>query len=182
MEEQTSMPAVQEDTGLSPGCMSALGVIVILLGVFAISAPLLTTLSIALVGGWLLILVSVVRAIDAITHREDGNLLFGLIIAGLFLIGGVLLISNPVPGVITLTLVLGLVFLIQGLVLVIQGIRETQAIKIVNGVIAGVLGIVVLLGWPDSSQITIGIILGVYLIIEGTGLILGRRRVSDGNP
>jgi len=153
-----------------------LGFIVILLGIAAIAAPLLTQLSMTVVVGWILVFAAVVRGVHAVIDRKEGSLLLGLFVSVLTFIVGVLILNNPIPSVLTLTLLLAVLFILEGLILIVRGFTKRWEIinwstLVVNGFVSGLLGVFILMNFPSSARWAIGLLLGVYLLVTGYTLM-----------
>ena len=168
--------SAQTPSSTGPRHSKLLGFIVILLGVAAIAAPLLTQLSMTIVAGWILIFAGIVRGVHAVINRKEGGLLLGLIVSVLtFIIGG-LILNNPIPSVLTLTLLLAVLFIVEGLILIVRGFSKRLEIinwstLVVNGFISGLLGVFILVNFPSSARWAIGLLLGIYLLLTGYTLM-----------
>jgi uncharacterized membrane protein HdeD (DUF308 family) len=96
-----------------------------------------------------------------------GALLFGL----LSLAGGVFLLFRPGVGMLLLTLLVGVLFMVQGAAETFLAF-EARPSKgwgwmLASALVSIVLAIVILAGWPGSSLITLGILIGVNFITSG---------------
>ncbi len=184
-EDSAQDSSAPPTSSTAPRHSKLLGFIVILLGIAAIAAPLLTQLSMAVVAGWILIFAGIVRGVHAVMNRKEGGLLLGIIVSVLtFMIGG-LILNNPIPSVLTLTLLLAALFILEGLVLIVRGFSKRLEIinwstLVVNGFVSGLLGVFILLNFPSSAGWAIGLLLGIYLILAGYTLMTQRPAEPDG--
>ncbi|NEP17646.1 MAG: HdeD family acid-resistance protein [Leptolyngbya sp. SIO4C1] len=153
-----------------------LGALMMLLGIAAISLPLTTSLAFTIWIGWLLIGNSILKFIYAAQTREEGSFWVKLILAVLYLGAGVLLVVNPLEGVLTLTLLLGTFFVAEGLVELILAIQVRSLSNwgwvLFNAVLTLLLGIIVWLRWPLDAPWLIGTLVGVSFIASGLSRVM----------
>ena len=166
------------------------GVSLILLGILAISSPMLAAVAVNLLIAWLIVMAGIVHLVVAFHTREAGSLIWRLLV-GLAYVGfGVYMIARPALGVASLTLLLGSLFLVEGLFNIALFFRARSARRsswiLLDGVVTLLLGLMIYLQWPSSSAWAIGTLVGVSLIFSGVTrvmLALAVRRVaSAGQP
>lgn len=156
------------------GWLMALGVLWIIVGVVAIAAPGLATLTSVVFFGWLLILTGIAKFIHAFSVRVGEGFFLDLLLSILRTIVGVLLVTRPGAGAVSLTLVLALYFCTAGLYrlgLALTVLPIHRGWVALNGAISFVLGILIFLQWPSSSIWVIGTFIGIDLIVEGWTMI-----------
>ena len=168
------------------GWFIALGVAFIIGGVFAITAPLVASIAVALVVGWSLIFVGIVQLIHSWSTRDWGGFIWQVIIGLIILAGGISMIIDPIVATVTLTLLLGLVFIAKGAMQLILGFRFRPHANwgwiVAAGVVAIVLGVMILVQWPTSSIWVLGTLAGISLIFSGWSYImiaLAARRLTN---
>ncbi len=129
------------------GWFIALGIVFIIGGILAIAMPLLASLTVAIIVGWLLLIVGIVQLVLAWSMRSWGGVAWQIVIGVIFVLGGLSLIVNPLSGAITLTLVLGIIFIAKGIMQLILGFRfrphEGWGWVVAAGVLAIVLGLMI---------------------------------------
>jgi len=107
-----------------------------------------------------------------------GELLIGLLKFAL----GVYLLRHPDVGMVALTLLLAAVFMIDGAVQVALSLelrpQDGWVWMLVAGLIAIGVGLLVAAELPDTSLVTIGILLGVSFLSTGIARISLSRRLS----
>jgi len=166
------------------------GVSLILLGILAISSPMLAAVAVNLLIAWLIVMAGIVHLVVAFHTREAGSLIWRLLV-GLAYVGfGVYMIARPALGVASLTLLLGSLFLVEGIFNIALFFRARSARRsswiLLDGVVTLLLGLMIYLQWPSSSAWAIGTLVGVSLIFSGVTrvmLALAVRRVaSAGQP
>jgi uncharacterized membrane protein HdeD (DUF308 family) len=154
----------------------ALGVVLIVLGVLAISFTALTTLASVVVFGWLLVLSGVVQAIHALWRERKWSGFFLNLFAGvLALVVGFMLVANPLAGAKTLTLLIAMFLFIGGVERIIVSLRSQfhhRGWLLLNGVIDIVLGVMIWREWPYSGLWAIGLFVGIDMLFNGWSLLM----------
>jgi uncharacterized membrane protein HdeD (DUF308 family) len=153
-----------------------LGALMMVLGVAAISLPLVTSLALTLWIGWLLVGNSVIKLIYAIQTREQGSFWLKLLLAGLYLTAGVVLIVNPLEAVLTLTLLLGSFLVAEGVVELLLAIqmrsRSNWLWLLLNALLTLALGVFIWAEWPLDAPWVIGLLVGISFIASGLSRIM----------
>ena len=80
------------------GWLLALGILMIILGVFAIGTPVVATIAFQVMLGWLLVIGGIAEAIHAFMAQNWRGFLFELLSAILYVVVGGLLLFNPLLG------------------------------------------------------------------------------------
>ncbi|RCJ22802.1 hypothetical protein A6770_29615 [Nostoc minutum NIES-26] len=163
-----------------------LGVLMILLGIAAIAEPFVATIAITIVLSWTLIIAGIVRIIHAFQSRHKRGFWTKLVIGILYVIGGILLLSNIFGAALTLTLAFGIVILIEGVLEVITAFQTRRDPNwgwvLFSGIMAIILGILILYQWPVSAVWVLGVFAGINFLLTGVWMIalpLATRRLSD---
>ena len=166
------------------------GVILAALGLLAIGAPFLATVVAVKVAGWLFIIGGVVGLASMFTgHRVPGSV-WTILSAILAILAGIYILSSPLAGIVSLTLVLGAVFGAQGITQIFASLSHRRVLKswgwvLFSGIVDLILAGIILSGWPETSTWVIGILVGVNLFMYGLALImtaLASRTVTNGSP
>ncbi|MCU4925121.1 DUF308 domain-containing protein [Halobacteria archaeon AArc-dxtr1] len=158
------------------------GGVIALLGILAIAFPFVTGLSVAYVLGAVLVVSGIVHGAAGITHRRWTGAVWQLAVGAVTVIAGLLMLANPVLGLVTLT-VLAIAYLL------VDGITELAASRRVEGtdrryiVASGILSLVLAgllwAGFPASAAWAVGVIVGVSLLSTGASMFVismsGRR-------
>lgn len=151
------------------------GIALFLLGLLAIGSPQITTLSIELVIGTLLVIGGIVQFIRA-WNTKGGAGFLAYLGALVTFIAGVLVLTHPMIGTITLTLILATYFIIEGFLYIFYAIRLWSLLKwrglLLNGILSLALGILIWQGWPNNSLWVLGLYVGIYLLFLGIGLVI----------
>ena len=78
------------------GWFTALGILMIILGIIAIGAPYVTSIAVNLLVGWLLIISGVAHGVHAFQVTGWRGVLMQVLCALLYLGVGVMMITNPI--------------------------------------------------------------------------------------
>ena len=165
------------------GWFLAFGIVLLLLGIAAIVRSVTATVASMYFFGWLLVLASIFEFVSAFMVGNWAGFFVHLLIAILFAITGIVMLTRPVISAEGLTLVMGMFFLIGGLYQLIAALwahLPGWGWHALSGVVASILGILVLVGWPVSGLWVIGLFVGIYLIFFGwawIALAIGLRKM-----
>ncbi len=160
------------------GWFIAIGVLFIVLGIFAIAEPFAAGLGVTLLVGWLLVIGAVAHFIAAFKGGGARHVILQLLVGIVYLIGGLYFLTHTIMGVSTLTLLLSGVILAEGVleILAYFRLRNMHAAPwlLINGVVTLLLGGLIWFHWPSSSVWAIGTLVGVNLLMTGISrLMLG---------
>ncbi|RBI59705.1 HdeD family acid-resistance protein [halophilic archaeon] len=158
------------------GLLMAVGAVLAAFGVIAIFFPFIIGVSLSILFGALLIVGAFVHAVHVFNARKWTGILWETVLAIIYLIAGVLLILDPVFGLVTLTIVLIAYLLVEGIAEVILGfrVRPERGWEWVlgSGVISILLAILLLIGWPSTATWALGLLFGVSLFTSGISVVM----------
>ena len=166
------------------GWFLALGIVLILLGVVAVSSEWIATLVSVLVFGWLLILAGAFEVCSAFWARQWSGFFFHLLTGALYVIVGLLMVNRPLAVAIRLTLLLLLLFVIGGVFHIVTALIlrfPNWGWAAFDGLVSVILGLLIWRAWPSSALWVIGTFIGIGLIFRGWAWVmfaLGARRFS----
>jgi uncharacterized membrane protein HdeD (DUF308 family) len=148
-----------------------LALILIILGLAAITLPTITSIGAVKVIGWLIIFDGFAQLVHAFMSKGVGRIAWKLLVAALYLAGGAYLLANSFLGVAGLTLALAIFFFVEG-VLDLTAYFVTQRndrspLLLLHGLVSMALGLIIWRQWPSSSAWAIGIIVGISMFITG---------------
>jgi uncharacterized membrane protein HdeD (DUF308 family) len=165
------------------GWFLAFGIVLLLLGIAAIVRSVTATVASMYFFGWLLVLAAIFEFVSAFMVGNWAGFFLHLLIAILFGIVGVLMLTRPVISAESLTLVMGVFFLIAGLYQLIASLwahLPGWGWHALSGVVTTVMGILVLAGWPATGFWVIGLFVGIELVFYGwawIALAIGLRKM-----
>lgn len=159
-----------------------LGVGLIVFGVVALSCSFITTVTIALLFGALLMVAGAAQVISAFwAHRWSGTLVH-LLIGILYVVVGLLILDSPLESVVMLTLLLAGMLMVSGIFRIVSAMTlrfHEWGWTVLSGVVSLLLGMLIYKGWPDTGLFAIGLFIGIEMIFNGwmwVMLGLGLRR------
>ena len=156
-------------------------VVLILLGIAALVLPLFTGLLVGTVIGVVLVLSGLVGLASAFSggaHVHRGWSLLSAIIA---LLVGLLILFNPLVGVVSLTLLIGAYLLLDGITLIGLGMDQRKrgasrwGLVLGSGVVDLLLAALIVTLGAVGSAVVVGVIIGIDLIAAGAALLLTHR-------
>jgi uncharacterized membrane protein HdeD (DUF308 family) len=161
--------------GTGKGWLVFLGIVLILVGLAAICMPLVASLAVELFIGWILLVSGLMQVIYSFSSRGWGRFFVRLLAGLLYLIVGLMLVAQPLRGVVTLTLLLGILFVLEGICKIIASIGNRYMPcwggLCLSGVLALIIGIIIWNGWPSSAAWAIGLLVGINILFRGWALI-----------
>jgi uncharacterized membrane protein HdeD (DUF308 family) len=163
------------------------GVILAALGLLALGAPFIATVVAVKLAGWLFIIGGVVALATFFTGREVPGSIWSFLGAALAIIVGIYLLSQPLSGMLSLTLVLVAFFLAQGVTQIFAALSHRRVLKswgwvLLSGIVDLILAGIIMSGWPETSTWVLGILVGVNLLMYGIALIMTAIASRDVTP
>jgi uncharacterized membrane protein HdeD (DUF308 family) len=158
------------------GWLLAFGILMIILGIFAIAMPKPATLAVQVALGWILVIGGIVEGIHAFMAQGWRGFLLELLSAILYLAVGILLLVNPVAGALALTVVLAVFLIVEGILKVILAfqVRDHRGWGwlLASGILSLLLGLLIWAEWPVSGLWVIGLLVGAQLLFTGWTLVM----------
>jgi uncharacterized membrane protein HdeD (DUF308 family) len=184
MEEVFSMPDTRaSEIKSNAGWSVALGVLIVILGIFLLAYPFVTGVATALTLGIILMAVAIVELILALRFKSASDFFLRLISAIIFGITGFLLSAYPGPGLAGLTLFVGSMLLVQGVMLLVLGFQAQKSLRgwlVFDAIVTVLLSLLILAHWPSSSLWAIGTLVGVAVIVRGVTRITTSLAIRHG--
>ncbi len=185
------MPQALQNTGIQfqaeikkhTGMTIAIGIIVLLIGIFAIGSPLITGLSLAVIIGVLLVTGGIAQLVFA---NKTGKGVLTIILGILTVIIGANMLSSPGFALESLTIFLAAYLLVSGIFEAVFAFQvrpvEGRDWALSSGVVSLLLGVMMWSQFPLYGAWATGTLIGLRLIFSGwTSLMFGlvaRRAVS----
>ncbi|MGA2814029.1 MAG: DUF308 domain-containing protein [Candidatus Acidiferrum sp.] len=158
------------------GWLIAIGVLFIILGMFAIAEPFAAGLAVGFLVGWLLIMGGVAHLVAAFAGGGVWRVIVQLLIGIAYVAGGVYFLTHPLLTLGTLTLLLAGIILVEAVFEIVLYFRhrETHASGwlLINALITLFVGGLVWFHWPSSSVWAIGTLVGVNLLMTGISRVM----------
>ncbi|WP_375688189.1 HdeD family acid-resistance protein [Pseudooceanicola sp. LIPI14-2-Ac024] len=154
--------------------MLALGIILILAGIFALFNPLAASVAVTTIVGIVLLVAGGISLLAMLVDGSFGARLWSIVIAALSVIAGFWLLANPLQGTISLTVIVGAIIFVIGLVrlLMVGGLRGLPSFwpVLLSGLFSIGIGLLVLFGFAELRSTMLGYLLGIELVAEGVAL------------
>jgi uncharacterized membrane protein HdeD (DUF308 family) len=157
------------------GWLLAVGIILIALGVIALTLIPVATVAAVLILGWLMVLSGIIEAIHGVQTRGWGGVFLHLIGGALGIFIGLLIVTHPVAGALAWTLLFASFLTVLGLFRLITAVRlkfPHWGWAAFDGAITLLLGILVWAEWPWSGFWLLGLTLGISLMLRGWSYVM----------
>lgn len=163
------------------------GIVIAVLGLFAMVFPFFTGLSLSILLGAVLVVGALVHVAHAFSAGSLGNVLWQVLLAGLYGFAGISFMANPVVGLATLTILAIGFFFADGVIELVWGFQNRgepgSVWLLASGAISLLLGVLLWAGFPTSALWAVGVLLGVNLLVTGVSMVLvGRGADASSEP
>ena len=154
----------------------ALGVVMILGGLAALSSPLVASLLVeAILGMVLLAAALALFTLFLMTDKGWGARLVFFAVGVATALAGLFVLMQPLAALVSLTLVIIIYLFVSGILRMIAGYQMFPArvagLVIAAGGISVLLGVILAFRYPDISLVFLGVSTGISLVLEGVGHI-----------
>ena len=171
------------------GWFVALGIGLIVLGALAFVDTVAVTLLSTLVIGAMLLVGGVLQIVHAFMTRGWRHFTINLLAGVLYVIGGVLIMQEPVQGAFVLTVLIAASMVVAGVVRIAIAVSHREVggwwLLALGGLVSFVIGGLLIAWLPWSSLVVLGTLIAFELVMNGAtwlqfGLMLRRHRVPAG--
>ena len=164
-----------------------IGVLLMVVGLIALSSVFAASLATAIVIGFLLLFGGLAETLGAFWARNWSGFFLHLLSGVLAIVVGVLFLRVPVTALLVLTLLLACLLIVEGLFEISIALTyrfATWGWPLVSGLIDLLLGVLIWLQWPASAMWVIGLFVGISLLFRGSnwialGMALRAHRRTD---
>ena len=150
------------------------GGLMVLAGLLALVYPVLSSVGVVFLLGWLLIISGVAQGISLIGVRNVPHYWLQLISVVLSVIVGLMFLRDPEQGLLTLTVLLIVFFMVEGMSKVIFALTIRPFPNWGWVLLSGIIGILAAVYLWSSLPVTavwlLGLLFGLLLISEGAAL------------
>ncbi len=153
------------------------GLILLLLGVAAIVLPLVATIAVEIIIGWLLLISGIVGLIATIRMRHAPGFFWSLVSAILAIAAGLVLLRWPLSGALSLTVILTAFFVVEGVASIFYALEHKRELTgrwawmLMSGVLDLILGGLIFLGLPGTAAWAIGLLVGINMVFGGSAIM-----------
>jgi uncharacterized membrane protein HdeD (DUF308 family) len=153
------------------------GIILLGLGLAAIVLPVIATVAVAIIVGWLLLVSGIVGLLASYRMRRAPGVWWSLLSAMLGIAAGFVLLRWPLSGALSLTLILTVFFVIEGVVSIFYALEHKRGLSgrwgwmLISGAVDLFLAGTIFLGLPGTAGWAIGLLVGINLVFGGSAVI-----------
>jgi uncharacterized membrane protein HdeD (DUF308 family) len=153
------------------GWFVALGVLLFVLGVLALGDVVVVTVVSTIFIGAVLLIGGAFQIIHAFANKAWSAFLLNLFAGILYLIGGFLIMGEPLQGSVVITLFLLMALLVGGVLRIVIALRHREVrgwwMLLLGGLISVALGIMLFLSLPWSGFWLLGTLVAIELLVQG---------------
>ncbi len=151
------------------------GFLLMALGLIAILLPQITTVSIAILAGIVLVIAGIVMFFRAFRLKQ-GKVFWVSLLSGIVAVGaGALMLGNLGSGMYVLTFFLIVFLAFEGVLKILTGgfLRPLKnwGYLFFSGIVSLLLTFIIIAGLPETVFWALGLLLGVYLLFAGFSMV-----------
>jgi uncharacterized membrane protein HdeD (DUF308 family) len=164
------------------------GIILVVLGVLAIVVPVVATLAVAILLGWLFLISGIVGLVTTFMARQAPGFWWSLLSGVLAIVAGLVLLGWPVSGAVSLTLLLILFFTIEGVLTIMYALEHKRELSgrwgwmLASGIVDLVLAVLILAGLPGTAAWALGLLAGINMLFGGSAMIAMALQARSAEP
>ena len=139
--------------------------------------PMVASIAVAILIGWLFFISGVVGLITTFMMRNAPGFWWSLLSAVLGIVAGIILFGWPILGAISLTLVMTAFFVIEGVASIMYALEHKKDLTgrwtwmLGSGIVDLLLAAIILAGLPGTAVWALGLLVGINMLFGGTSLI-----------
>ena len=160
------------------------GILLVVAGVLALVYPLIASVAIVRLLGWILIITGVLHGICLIGARQAPQFWLELLSVILAIVVGLLLLRQPQAGLAVFGALLIVYFMVEGIAKVIFALTirpfPNWGWVLASGLIGILLAVYLWANFATISEWMLGFMLGILLVCEGAALTYLAWRVREG--
>lgn len=153
------------------------GIFVLIVGMLLLILPQVSTLALSLMISVALILAGIYKFISSIIRRDEiEKSWLSATIALLMIVTGAYLTIRPLFNLFLLTMGVGIYFVLEGVNSMVMAFESKGVLKhwwvgLLAGLAQFALAFIILFGLPGTALFTIGVLIGVSMLLSGIALI-----------
>jgi|AntAceMinimDraft_11_1070367.scaffolds.fasta_scaffold12508_3 uncharacterized membrane protein HdeD (DUF308 family) len=156
--------------------MLSLGIFMVILGAIGLGMTVLFNEIVVMYFGFLLLFGSGVQLMQAFRAEAWKGRFWHILIALVYLVGGIIAVTDPVIAGLTLALLIAWTLIVIGLLRLVMAfqIRGTDGWFwiLLGGVLSVALGIMIMNEWPQSGLWVIGLFVAIEMLFAGWSQIM----------
>jgi uncharacterized membrane protein HdeD (DUF308 family) len=164
------------------------GIVLVILGVAAVMLPLIATLAIAVLVGWVFLLSGIIGLAATFRMRHAPGFWWSLLSGIIGVVAGIVLLRWPLSGALSLTLVLTTFLVLEGVVSIMFALEHKRELSgrwgmmLLSGLVDLILAGMIFVGLPGTAAWAIGLLVGINMIFGGSALIAMALHARDALP
>jgi uncharacterized membrane protein HdeD (DUF308 family) len=167
------------------------GIVLIVLGSLAVLVPAVASVAATIVFGWILLLSGILGLVSTLRARQAPGFGWSLLSAIIGIAAGLILLTMPLQGTLSLTAVLIAFLIVEGVATVLFAIEHRNGASgrwgwmLASGIVDIFLGGILLAGLPGTAVWALGLLIGINMIFGGWALVwmaLHARAEAMGSP
>jgi uncharacterized membrane protein HdeD (DUF308 family) len=153
------------------------GAILLVLGLAAVMVPMVATVAVEIVVGWLILASGIVGLVTTFYMRRAPGFWWSLFSALIGTAAGITLLRWPLNGALSLTLILTVFLVFEGVVSIMFSLDHRRELSgrwgmmLVSGIIDLCLAGFIFSGLPGTAAWAIGLLVGINLVFGGSAVI-----------
>jgi uncharacterized membrane protein HdeD (DUF308 family) len=171
--------SVPSSPGAAPshrwGWFVGLGILQMIIGFLCWIDVVAASLAATVVIGALLLIGGMIQVIHAFSVRGWSGFLLYVLMGILYVVGGLLLMDEPVRGSLIITVVISVLLIVSGVARLVMAATHRHMpglwLVILSGVISLVVGVMLYLSLPWSSLWVLGTLIAIELVFHGIAWI-----------
>ena len=157
------------------GWFVALGIAQLVLGIIAWFDVIAFTIAGVIFIGALLLVAGIFQVVHAFMDRDWGGFALHVLVGILYVIGGFLLMDEPIQGSLVITIFVAAALIIGGILRIVMAVQHRHMpgwpLFLLSGVVSLLVGLLLWWTLPWSSLFVVGTLIAVELIFHGVSWI-----------
>lgn len=153
------------------------GIVLVILGVLAILVPMIATISVAIVIGWLILISGVVGLVTTSMARDVPGFWWSVVSGLVCVVAGIMLLGGPILAEVSLTLLLVVFFTIEGMAWSIYAMQYKKELSgpwtwmLMSGIVDLILAFMFWCRLPGTAVWAFGPLVGISMLFGGASMI-----------
>jgi uncharacterized membrane protein HdeD (DUF308 family) len=153
------------------------GVILLVLGLVAVMVPIVATVAVEIIVGWLILVSGIVGLVTTFYMRRAPGFWWSLFSALIGIAAGVVLLLWPLNGALSLTLILTVFLAFEGVVSIMFAFDHRRELSgrwgmmLLSGIVDLILAGFIFSGLPGTAAWAIGLLVGINLVFGGSAVV-----------
>jgi len=164
------------DIKRASGWSIALGILMILAGMFAICAPLIPGVVVVYIIAWTAIFNGGAQIVYGFRAASGGRLVLEVLLGLLYVVAGLFILTHPLGGLLALTLIIASFLLVYGVIAVVLAFQMRPipgwAWILFDAILTVLLGGLIWAHWPINSEWVVGTLVGISFVASGVSRLM----------